>query len=113
MVWWRTQNADNEESPFSAHLIVLFRDLRSRISPDRKSMSVVQDELLGLLSSHEENGISDQTLREHFGVSSYELLVPVINELLQANRLQLYYQGSNLIYKLLNENTAAKFEGLG
>ena len=75
-------------------------------------MAGVQDEFLGLLSAHEANGISDQKLREHFD-GSYEQLVPIINELLQANRLQLFYQGSNLIYKLLNENTAAKFEGLG
>ena len=75
-------------------------------------MTTVHDEFLGLLSAHEAQGISDQKLRDHFA-SSYEQLVPIINELLQANRLQLYYQGSNLIYKLLNENTAAKFEGLG
>jgi hypothetical protein len=72
----------------------------------------VHEEFLGLLSSHEANGISDQKLKEHFA-ANYDQLVPIINDLLQANRLQLFYQGNNLIYKLQNENTAAKFDGLG
>lgn len=71
----------------------------------------LKDQLLGLLSANE-SGIPDQRLRDHFG-SSYADLVTIINDLLRMNRLQLYYQGSSLIYKLLNENTAAKFEGLG
>ena len=88
------------------------------------------EQLVHLLNLHEE-GVSDDALSthikfpsnhnhlilliiigEHFK-DSYEALVPTINEMLQSNRLQLFMQGSNLIYKLIHGVTAAKFEGLG
>jgi hypothetical protein len=72
----------------------------------------LHNELVNLLSQHGEDGASDQLLRDHFG-ARYEGLVAVINDLLRSNRLQLFYQGTSLIYKLITESVAAKFEGLG
>jgi len=69
----------------------------------------VKEKLIGLLQLNEE-GLSDEILKLHF---SNEELVPVINDMLKVNRLQLYVQGSGLVYKLVNESRAVKLEGLG
>jgi DNA-directed RNA polymerase III subunit RPC6 len=62
-----------------------------------------------------ETGLSDVALKEKFG-ARYESLVPVINELLGENRLELYRNnsagGAGLVYKLVDEQTASKLQGL-
>jgi hypothetical protein len=74
-------------------------------------LSAIADELLRVLLAHED-GISDEQLRSVFG-GRYELLAPAINELLTLNRLQLFTQGSALVYKAIKEEVALKFDGLG
>jgi hypothetical protein len=73
--------------------------------------SNIAEELLQLLNSNE-NGLSDEQISNHFG-PRYAELVPILNDLLSMNRLQLFTQGGVLIYRLVREETAAKFEGLG
>lgn len=74
-------------------------------------LSRLADELLRFLLSNEE-GYSDQAIRQHFG-GRYEQLAAAINELLSCNRLQLFNQNNSLVYKAIKEETAQKFEGLG
>lgn len=74
-------------------------------------LSAIADELLRVLLAHEE-GLSDDQIKQAFG-ARYEQLPNAINELLSANRLQLFTQGTSLVYKAIKEETAAKFEGLG
>ena len=74
-------------------------------------MSDLTNELLFLLQANE-NGLSDQQISAHFG-SRYTDLVPIINVLLGNNRLQLFTQAGVLIYKIVKEEIAAKFDGLG
>ncbi len=69
------------------------------------------DEFLQLLQYNEE-GLSDDQINGHFG-DRYQGLAPVLNSLLSANRLQLFQKNGTLFYKLVREETAAKFEGLG
>jgi hypothetical protein len=69
------------------------------------------DELLTLLHTNEE-GLTDEQISNHFG-PRYTDLVLVINELLATNRLQLFTQANALVYKVVREETAAKFDGLG
>eukprot|EP01041_Mallomonas_annulata_P007617 gene7617-15600_t len=74
-------------------------------------MGSLSEKLLKLLNENEE-GYPDTGLRECFG-DKYEGLVPIINDLLGSNRLQLLMQGNVVVYKLIHEEKAAKFEGLG
>lgn len=69
------------------------------------------EELLSLLNANE-SGLSDEQISTHFG-PRYGELVHILNDLLSMNRLQLFTQGGVLIYRLIREETAAKFEGLG
>ena len=75
------------------------------------SMTHLGDELLFLLQSNE-SGLSDEQISHHFG-DRYPQLVPIINDLLGVNRLQLFHQGKSLVYKIVHAETAAKFDGLG
>lgn len=54
-------------------------------------MTPLAEEFLRVLLGHEE-GCSDEQIRLQFG-NRYELLAAAINELLVANRLQLFTQG--------------------
>ncbi len=74
------------------------------------SVSAIATELFQFLSEHE-NGASDDLIRRHFG-DRYEFLAAGINELLSINRLQLFTQAGSLVYKVIKESTAVKFEGL-
>jgi hypothetical protein len=75
-------------------------------------MSGLENEIVQLLQTHE-NGLSDEQISMHFG-ARYADLVSILNNLLALNRLQLFRgPGGSLIYKLIREETAAKFEGLG
>jgi DNA-directed RNA polymerase III subunit RPC6 len=69
------------------------------------------DELLALLHANDDQ-LSDKDVSMHFG-ERYPDLVPVINDLLAVNRMQLLTQGDVLFYRIVQEETAAKFEGLG
>jgi hypothetical protein len=71
----------------------------------------LQEDLLRILNDNQ-GGVSDNALRTHFS-SKYQDLVPVINDLLQGNRLQLFMQGDILFYRIVQEEVAAKFDGLG
>ena len=73
--------------------------------------SNLAEELLSLLNANE-SGLSDEQISNHFG-PRYGELVAILNDLLSMNRLQLFTQAGVLIYKLVREETAAKFEGLG
>eukprot|EP00596_Hydrurales_sp_CCMP1899_P002715 CAMPEP_0119035672 /NCGR_PEP_ID=MMETSP1177-20130426/2852_1 /TAXON_ID=2985 /ORGANISM="Ochromonas sp, Strain CCMP1899" /LENGTH=271 /DNA_ID=CAMNT_0006994297 /DNA_START=86 /DNA_END=898 /DNA_ORIENTATION=- len=73
--------------------------------------SSIGEELLQLLNANE-SGLSDEQISNHFG-PRYGELVPILNELLSMNRLQLFTQGGVLIYRIVQEETAAKFDGLG
>ena len=73
--------------------------------------SALADELLRLIQGYA-SGISDAEIQAHFK-DRYVLLPPVINSLLAQNRLKLFTLNGSLVYKSLNEATAAKFEGLG
>jgi len=74
-------------------------------------MSSLSDQLISLLNANVD-GYSDENIREHFR-ENYESLVPIINDMLRTNRLQLFMQGNTLVYKLIHESKAAKLEGLG
>mmetsp|Transcript_12258 Transcript_12258/g.18570 ORF Transcript_12258/g.18570 Transcript_12258/m.18570 type:complete len:293 (+) Transcript_12258:48-926(+) len=71
----------------------------------------LQDQLLQILHSSED-GVSDNDLKQQFG-DSYSSLVPIINELLRTNHIQLFLQGGVLFYRAIEEAIAAKLEGLG
>jgi DNA-directed RNA polymerase III subunit RPC6 len=71
----------------------------------------LKDRLIGLLSSTQ-TGCSESTLRGHFG-SEYESIVPILNELLNSNRIQLFTQAAgDMIFKLIEEEKAMKMHGL-
>ena len=74
-------------------------------------MTSLAEEFMNLLKYHED-GLSDNAVKEHFG-SRYPDLASIINDFMDANRLQLYTQAGVLVYKIIKEDTAAKFEGLG
>jgi hypothetical protein len=84
------------------------------------ALSPLADEFLRLLQGELANedtstfhgGIPDEHIKTYFG-ERYEQLASAINELLQLNRLQLFTQGTLLVYKAIKEETAQKFEGLG
>ena len=67
--------------------------------------------LVDLLRNHKE-GLSNEELENHYG-PKYAALPPILNNLLDLKRLNLYTRDGNLLYKLIEEETAAKFEGLG
>ncbi|KAJ1456088.1 RNA polymerase Rpc34 [Pelagophyceae sp. CCMP2097] len=70
----------------------------------------VKDEFLALLAASKQ--VSDSEVRAHFGERITEL-VPVINELLKASRLELLTdEGAELSYKLRDEATAATLSEL-
>jgi len=58
------------------------------------------------------SGLSNDQLEGHFGSGKMAAIAEVLNELLEAKRLNLFTQGNLLIYKLVAEETAMKFEGL-
>lgn len=73
----------------------------------------LREELLELLQSGEsENGVSESSIKAHFG-DQYERVVPVFNELLGANRIQLFkHSTGEMAFKLIAEDKAAKLVGL-
>lgn len=77
------------------------------------SSANLANELLALLASREE-GVPDDRILAHFG-PRYKDLVPVINDLLRSNRLQLFTQGAGdvPVYRAIREDIANKLEGLG
>jgi hypothetical protein len=74
-------------------------------------MEKLSDEFIAFLQQYED-GIDDNKVKEHFQ-SRHEQLSATINQLLAQNRLQLFTQGDVLVYKLISEDKAVKFEGLG
>lgn len=71
----------------------------------------LQTHLVQKLQEHE-GGLSDEELQNIFGDRYGQELVEILNHLLNLNRLQLLKKGDVLIYKLIREETAIKFEGL-
>jgi DNA-directed RNA polymerase III subunit RPC6 len=71
----------------------------------------LRDRLVGMLTA-ELAGVSESAIRSRFG-TDYEALVPILNELLGMNRIQLFTQASgDMIFKLVDEDKAAKLVGL-
>jgi DNA-directed RNA polymerase III subunit RPC6 len=58
------------------------------------------------------SGLSNDQLENHFGASKMASIAEVVNILLEQKRLNLFTHGSGLVYKLVAEETAVKFEGL-
>jgi DNA-directed RNA polymerase III subunit RPC6 len=58
------------------------------------------------------SGLSNEQLQRHFGSGKMGAVAQVVNELLEQKRLNLFTQSGGLLYKLVDEGTAAKFEGL-
>lgn len=77
-------------------------------------LSPVATEINRVLLAHE-NGLSDSQVREilnnryAYGLEEY---AHAINELLAAHRVKLFTHGSSLVYRAVNEEAAAKIEGL-
>ncbi|KAL9184701.1 hypothetical protein ACHAXT_012671 [Thalassiosira profunda] len=69
------------------------------------------------LSQHKGRGISNATLKSHFGESKYPQLVPIINELTRASRLAMSKSAlrngeSEVYFSLLSAEGATKLQGL-
>ena len=73
-------------------------------------MTALANEFLSLLYVNDQ-GLSDSSLQETFG-SRYLSLADVINVLLSANRIQVFHNGSENVYRAVKEETASKLEGL-
>lgn len=71
-------------------------------------------EFIDLLTKtqYQQNGISNSQLKASFHGERYIHLVPIINSLTQEARLIMSKTGDELVYKLVNEETASKFAGL-
>eukprot|EP00743_Colponemidia_sp_Colp-15_P002428 GILK01002632.1.p1 GENE.GILK01002632.1~~GILK01002632.1.p1 ORF type:complete len:289 (-),score=49.54 GILK01002632.1:117-956(-) len=67
-----------------------------------------------LLSFCRENkeGVTEEQLSSQLGLSAEEL-VEALNSLLQKGRLSIFKSGSNLLYKHVDAESAAKLHGLG
>jgi DNA-directed RNA polymerase III subunit RPC6 len=75
-------------------------------------MGLKEDLVSFLSSSGSDSGVSESSIRQHFG-SEYEKVVPVFNELLGGNRIQLFQQSSGeMWFKLIDEDKASKLVGL-
>ena len=85
---------------------------KSKVSKEASGKSASLSYELSSLLQASERGLTDEQISTHFG-ARYAELVPVINEMLGSNRLQLFTMGGSLVYKVVEEETAAKFEGLG
>ena len=73
----------------------------------------MKNELLKLVESFGDEGISDHQLRDHFG-ERYLTCCEPLNELLTSNRLKLLETRSgDAKYGMYKEETAHKLEGLG
>ena len=71
----------------------------------------LRERLLALLGTAA-SGATDSELKQNFG-SDYEMIVPLLNELLGQNRIQLFTQSSGeMVFRLVNEDKAAKMNGL-
>lgn len=71
----------------------------------------LKDQLLAFLAS-KPSGASDTEIRQSFG-NNHELLLPIINELLIQNRLQLLQlAGGETVLRIIDEDKAAKLSGL-
>lgn len=71
----------------------------------------LRERLLALLAASS-SGVTDSALKHAFG-AEYEMMVPVLNELLGQNRIQLFTQSSGeMLFRLINEDKAAKMSGL-
>ena len=83
----------------------------SPCSKYRRSGDSMKEELLSLLGS-DRNGVSESAIRERFG-ANYESMVPILNELLGSNRVQLFTQSNgDMIFRLVDEDKAVKMIGL-
>ncbi len=92
-------------------LILAILMLLLKLLKREEMAAALGSELLRLLQANE-SGLSDQQISSHFG-SRYSELEPIINDLLGMNRMQLFTQNGMLVYKIIQEETAAKFDGLG
>ena len=75
----------------------------------------MEDEILHLLQASPTGSLNDNQVKLHFG-EKYDAsdLVAAINSLLRLSRIQLFTNSSGtLVYKVVDEDIAVKFDGLG
>lgn len=74
----------------------------------------LRQEFIDLLTQpqYEQNGITNSQLKSSFIGERYVHLVPIINALTQEARLIMSKTGDELVYKIISEEKASKFEGL-
>lgn len=77
-------------------------------------LSPIADEFLRTLLAHED-GMSDEQVLALCGgrYAQLEVRREAYNELIEANRVQLFKQGTSLVYRAIKEEAAMKLEGLG
>lgn len=76
-------------------------------------MEALTGEMIRVLQTSSTKQLSDEKLRAHFHDRHPDKIVAAINELLKSNRLNLLKNAAgSLVYKLVEADTAAKFEGL-
>ena len=75
---------------------------------------IIEDEFLGLLNESSSGSLTDNQVKIHFAERYLTDVVPAVNSLLRLNRIQLFTNTAGaLVYKIIHEDVAVKFEGLG
>jgi len=73
-----------------------------------------EDEIIQLLNESSSGSLTDNHIKIHFAERYLTDVVPAVNSLLRLNRIQLFTNsGGALVYKIIHEDIAVKFEGLG
>lgn len=70
----------------------------------------VADELLRVVQSYD-HGMTDDEVKLYFK-TRYISLAPVINSLMQQNKLKVFTLNGVFVYKAVHEVVSAKFEGM-
>jgi DNA-directed RNA polymerase III subunit RPC6 len=86
----------------------------SSSSSPKSTTDLLREEFISLFSKspYQQNGITNSQLKSTFSGERYVHLVPIINDLTREARLSMSKLDNELVYKLVNEDTAAKFAGL-
>ena len=86
----------------------------STSSSTTEQNDALREEFITLLTSPEykRKGISNSALKSHFGEKKYPRLVPIINELTRASRLNMSKMGDEVYFSLLSSEEASKLAGL-
>ena len=81
---------------------------------DNPELEVLKERFLKLFTTGTQVSITNSVIKEEFGESQYQMLVPFINELLGLSRLGIERApgSSELIYRLNSEEMVNKYQGL-